>query len=85
MSKSNGYFCIEKEVGADVEKELKKIAKAIVTANNKIAKLGYSSYLSAGGTWNIVDGKTHIGTRAERNDSCVVATFSVSNIDAGDW
>lgn len=84
MPKSNGYFGTEKEVSPEVEKQLQKIAKSIVTANNKIAKLGYSSYLACG-TWNITDGETHIGTSAKRNESCVVASFSISNIDAGDW
>ena len=85
MSKTNGYFTTHKDVDEKTEKELRSIARAIVKANNKIIKLGFSSYLSAHGSWNIVDGDTHSGRDAEANQSVVVANFSLDRIDAGDW
>lgn len=85
MSSKTGYCTIEKEVDEATEKEIKSIARAIVKANNRIIKLGYSSYLSAHGGWNIVDGDTHKGLGAHPDHSVVVANFSIDKIDAGDW
>ncbi len=85
MSSSNGYLTIEKDISPDVEKELKKIAKQIVKANKKIIELGYSSYLSAQGNWNIMDGSSHVGVGASPNRDAVIATFSLDCIDGGDW
>ena len=85
MSKIDGYFSIEKNIDDKTKEELKSIARAIVKANNRIIKLGYSSYLSAHGSWNIVDGETHKGNGANADQSVVVANFSIDSIDAGDW
>jgi hypothetical protein len=82
--KINGYLTIEKNIDDKTEKELRSIARAIVKANNRIIKLGYISYLSAHGSWNIVDGETHKGI-GEPDQSVVVASFSIDRIDAGDW
>ena len=64
---------------------MRTIARAIVKANNRIIKLGYTSYLAAHGSWNVVDGATHAGKNADSDQSVVVANFSIDGIDAGDW
>ena len=85
MPRLDGYFGTEKEIDSKVEEKLRKIAKNIVRATNEISKLGYTSYLSSGGSWNIVDGDTHSGANARPNYDCVVANFKVNNVEAGDF
>lgn len=82
-------FTIENEdklINESDEKKLASIARRISKANKELIDLGYTSYLSAHGSWNIMNGDSH-----DSSNSCnalyenVVANFQLQRIDAGDW
>lgn len=74
----------DKLIDESHERKLKSIARRISKANNELIELGYNSYLSAHGSWNIMNGDSH-GSMAEPLQENVVANFSLNHIDAGDW
>lgn len=81
------YFTIENEdklIDESHEKKLRSIANRISKANKELIELGYTSYLSAHGNWNIMNGDSH-GSKAEPLREKVLASFSLDHIDAGDW
>ena len=59
--------------------------KAIKQLEDKLARdLGYTSYLSANGNWNVMNGDSH-GDYQQRLDENVVFNFVLDKIDCGDW
>lgn len=74
----------EKLINESDEKRLRSIANRITKANKELIKMGYTSYLSAHGNWNVMNGDSH-GDYQQRLDENVVFNFVLDKIDYGDW
>lgn len=85
MRKSD--FTIENEdklIEESHEAKLKAIANRIYKANEELIALGYTTYISSHGSWNIMNGDSH-GKGAEALRGNAVANFHLYRLDAGDW
>ncbi|MGL4336352.1 MAG: hypothetical protein ACRCST_05605 [Turicibacter sp.] len=73
---------IEKEIEYVIEKRIKSNLRKIGNALQDLEEMGYSMYLTPN-SLNVCDGDTHPSTHQDQ--SVVVASLTVFNIDAGDW
>lgn len=78
----NSIF-IEKQIPLEVENRIKKNLRKINNSLIDLTEMGYTMYLTPNNL-HVCDGMSH-NEKAEADQSVIVASILVFNIDAGDW
>ena len=74
----------DKEIDETKEKRIRTNLKKINNGMLDLTAMGYTLYLSPG-SLNVCDGETHTGNDAHPDRDVIVASISLTGIDAGDW